>query len=167
MVFVDEDESCSSFNCWFLNNQVSQGKMERNSPVTMRTTGLGGSAWQCMRSVSCELQAAGGRLWHVGSKALFISFCPQSRFSVTVGPAPPVKQQEAGSSRPLFCGLWFRHTHFSPSYNLTPGRLRLRVYFRRGREGMGGCVAILGQGAMGFSQGLWSGCWSTLAVVLL
>lgn len=62
MGFVDEDESCSGFNCRFLNNQVSQDKMEQNSPVTIRTIGLGGSAWQCMRSVSCELQAAGGRL---------------------------------------------------------------------------------------------------------
>ena len=62
MCFVDKDESCSSFYCRFLNNRDSQGKLEQTSYVIMGTTGLGWRAWQYMRSLSCELQAAGRRL---------------------------------------------------------------------------------------------------------
>lgn len=147
--------------------------MEQNSFVTVITVGLVGRAWQSVRSLSCELHVAGGRLWHVGNKPLLISFCPQSRFSVIVGPAPPVKQQEAGFSHRLFCGLWFRHTHFSTPYNSTHRRLRLKVYFRRGREGMRGLHSYFRSGCSGVRSGslvrllIDFGCGALLVSVVL
>ena len=108
---MDKDKSCSSFYCRFLNNQDSQGKMEQNSYVIMGTIGFGWRAWQYMRSLSCDLQAAGRRPWHVGVKHCSLISTYNATLSVPVGPAPPVKQQEAGCSHPLFCGLGFEHTH--------------------------------------------------------
>lgn len=86
--------------------------MEQNSFVIMATIGLGWRAWQYRRALSYELQAVDRRLWHVGVKHCSSISTHNVRFSVIVGPSPPVEQLEAGCSHPLFCGV-FQTSHFS------------------------------------------------------